>query len=894
MKKRLYSVVTTVILFLVAALGFAKPNSPAKVHADTINDVVTSVNISKSTGGAITDPLGVWESFQVEANFVLPNGRVKKGDQTVIQLGDDFKVFETDTIDLLDPSGQKVATATVDDQRKVITVTYTDYPERMANVTGKLRFFARVDHQVVKGQKTLDFTLTIDKKVISGGNIDYKGVNPGENPPTPEVFSKWGWTNSDNKVKLTYTLNINQGHTALHNIDIKDQLAFTDGKIKADSVNIHTGTWQIDNEDGAYHLRNTTNVTKNYSPVVSADGQSLTVHIGDLAPEQGMTIRYDVYLDKVPAINTSYKNNAKMTATEIKEQNKVADILYQFLDGDFNGEKYSFTIHKKGENGQALAGAVFAVIADDTGVQVGTITTDEKGTGTITGLIKQAYTVQEIKAPTGYVLSEEPIKISKDDFGNDLAISRDVVNQKEKTSVAGQKTWNDNDNQDGKRPSKITVNLLANGVKVASKEVKPDAAGTWAYQFDNLDVVDDAGNVIAYTVSEEPVAGYETTIEGTNITNTRTLEVVEIPVTKIWKDNDNQDGVRPDKVTVRLLADGTEVASQELSAATDWKTVFTNLPKYNHGKQIVYTVTEDTVANYSAAIDGTTITNSYKPGKTSVTVTKRWEDNNDQDGKRPNTIKVQLYADGKAQGKEVELSAKNNWTHTFSNLPLKAKGKEIQYQVKEVGTVKGYTSTVDDSNKGNVVITNSRTPEVTEVAVKKIWDDADNKDGLRPEKITVRLHADGQEVAVKEITATDNWRASFTDLPVYKEGKKIAYTITEDPVAGYTATIDGFTVTNHHTPPATPPGTPPPPPSTTTPPPSTTTPPPSTTTPSTTPSTTTPSTSEKPETPTTPTEGKKKILPSTGEVVAYGLTILGALLAVFALALLLRGKRKEK
>ena len=688
MKKWLYSVVTTVALFLLAALGFAKPNSLANVHADTINDVVTSVNISKSTGGAITDPLGVWDSFQVEAKFVLPNGRVKAGDQTVIQLGDDFKVFEIDTIDLLDPSGQKVATATVDDQRKIITVTYTDYPERMANVTGKLRFFARVDHQVVKGQKTIDFTLKVNKDIISGGKIDYKGINPGKYPPTPEVFSKWGWTNSYDKLKLTYTLNINQGHTALHNIDIKDKLAFTDGKIKVDSVNIHTGTWKISDGDGAYHLRNTTNVTKNYSPVVSADGRSLTVHIGDLAPEQGITIRYDVYLDKVPAINTSYKNNATMTAKEIKEQNKVADVLYQFLDGDFNGEKYSFTIHKKGENGQALAGAIFAVTADDTGEQVGTIETDENGVGTITGLIKQAYTVQEIQAPTGYVLSEEPIKISKDDFGNDLAISRDVVNQKEKTSVSGQKTWNDNDNQDGKRPSKITVNLLANGVKVASKEVKPDATGTWAYHFDNLDVVDDAGNVIAYTVSEEPVEGYETTIEGTNITNTRTQEV-------------------------------------------------------------------------------------------------------------------------------------------------------------------------------------------TEVAVKKIWDDADNKEGLRPEKITVRLLADGQEVAVKEITATDNWQASFTDLPVYKEGKKIAYTITEDPVAGYTSNIDGFTVTNRHTPPTTPPTTPP-------------------STPPTTPPTTPPSTPEKPETPTTPKEGKKKILPSTGEVVAYGLIILGALLAVFALVLLLRGKRKDK
>ncbi|MEZ7559894.1 Cna B-type domain-containing protein [Streptococcus sp. 27098_8_66] len=688
MKKWLYSVVTTVALFLLAALGFAKPNSLTNVHADTINDVVTSVNISKSTGGAITDPLGVWDSFQVEAKFVLPNGRVKAGDQTVIQLGDDFKVFEIDTIDLLDPSGQKVATATVDDQRKIITVTYTDYPERMANVTGKLRFFARVDHQVVKGQKTIDFTLKVNKDIISGGKIDYKGVNPGKYPPTPEVFSKWGWTNSYDKLKLTYTLNINQGHTALHNIDIKDKLAFTDGKIKVDSVNIHTGTWKISDGDGAYHLRNTTNVTKNYSPVVSADGRSLTVHIGDLAPEQGMTIRYDVYLDKVPAINTSYKNNATMTAKEIKEQNKVADVLYQFLDGDFNGEKYSFTIHKKGVNGQALAGAIFAVTADDTGEQVGTIETDENGVGTITGLIKQAYTVQEIQAPTGYVLSEEPIKISKDDFGNDLAISRDLVNQKEKTSVSGQKTWNDNDNQDGKRPSKITVNLLANGVKVASKEVKPDATGTWAYHFDNLDVVDDAGNVIAYTVSEEPVEGYETTIEGTNITNTRT-------------------------------------------------------------------------------------------------------------------------------------------------------------------------------------------PEVTEVAVKKIWDDADNKEGLRPEKITVRLLADGQEVAVKEITATDNWQASFTDLPIYKEGKKITYAITEDPVAGYITNIDGFTVTNRHTPPTTPPTTPP-------------------STPPTTPPTTPPSISEKPETPTTPKEGKKKILPSTGEVVAYGLIILGALLAVFALVLLLRGKRKDK
>ena len=60
MKKWLYAVVTTVALFLLAALGFAKPNGGTKVHADTINDVVSSVNISKATGGDLTEPLGVW------------------------------------------------------------------------------------------------------------------------------------------------------------------------------------------------------------------------------------------------------------------------------------------------------------------------------------------------------------------------------------------------------------------------------------------------------------------------------------------------------------------------------------------------------------------------------------------------------------------------------------------------------------------------------------------------------------------------------------------------------------------------------------------------------------------------------------------------------------------
>ena len=108
-----------------------------------------------------------------------------------------------------------------------------------------------------------------------------------------------------------------------------------------------------------------------------------------------------------------------------------------------------------------------------------------------------------------------------------------------------------------------------------------------------------------------------------------------------------------------------------------WSHSFTDLPVYKNGQKLVYTVTEDTVANYSTVIEGSTITNSYKPGKTSVTVTKKWVDAENQDGLRPKSIKVQLYANDQKSGKEVELSADNDWTYTFSDLDEKKAGQAV-------------------------------------------------------------------------------------------------------------------------------------------------------------------------------------------------------------------------
>ena len=358
------------------------------------------------------------------------------------------------------------------------------------------------------------------------------------------------------------------------------------------------------------------------------------------------------------------------------------------------------------------------------------------------------------------------------------------------TEVSGSKTWDDADNQDGKRPESITVRLFADGTEVTSKTVT--ANDNWSWSFTGLDKYN-SGIEIVYTISEDEVADYTTVVNGYDVTNTHTPEKISISGSKTWDDADNQDGKRPESITVRLFADGTEVTSKTVTANDNWSWSFENLDKYKDGTEIVYTISEDTVADYTTVVDGYNITNTHTPEKISISGSKTWDDADNQDGKRPSNIKVILFADGTEVTSQT-VTADNGWKWSFTDLDKYKKGKEIKYTVSE-DAVTDYTTEVKGYN-----ITNTHTPEKTIISGSKTWNDNNNQDGKRPESITVRLFADGTEVTSKAVTANDNWSWSFTGLDKYNSGTEIVYTISEDTVADYTTVVDGYNITNTHTP----------------------------------------------------------------------------------------------
>ena len=262
-------------------------------------------------------------------------------------------------------------------------------------------------------------------------------------------------------------------------------------------------------------------------------------------------------------------------------------------------------------------------------------------------------------------------------------------------------------------------------------------------------------------------------------------ETIDVSGTKTWNDEGNKDKTRPEKITIYLLANGTQVDAKEISEKDGWKYSFTGLAKYDDNKQeIKYTIDESEVEKYTKQINGYDLINTYtteNPETVDVNGVKTWNDANNKDGIRPKAIRVKLLANGEEKT-SVITTEEQDWKYSFTELPkFDDNGNEIKYTVDEE-TVSGYTKKIDGYN-----ITNTHTPtEKLDFSLRKFITEINSVvvNPSRAPQVDVTNLANGTST-----TATYNHPK---DAKTVNTGDVVTYTIrvyNEGEVDGYVSLI---------------------------------------------------------------------------------------------------------
>lgn len=329
------------------------------------------------------------------------------------------------------------------------------------------------------------------------------------------------------------------------------------------------------------------------------------------------------------------------------------------------------------------------------------------------------FEIKESSKPNGYTFS-----VTKDKTADGLVFKAVNKHKPEKISLRGVKTWDR-----GPQPQKIRINLFANGNLLKSQDVI-EIDAEWAYSFNDLYKYEN-GQPIKYTVTEDPVEGYEPVYnkDNINIHNKRFFERGDLRISKAVKlskafsddggvlpqdrqsddfrfkvvlkdsddnlDNDEYDYVKSNGTNGKIrsgsyvyLSGGQSILIKGLKVGTTYE--ITELPEKYYKPEVSIingTITKDNVSQAN-------FVNIYNP-LINLRGIKTWDESSEP---LPFSIKVNLYGDGKFVKSKIVEELDFQWAYTFEDLPkYNDDGTLIKYTVKE-DPVDGYTPVYDWDN----------------------------------------------------------------------------------------------------------------------------------------------------------------------------------------------------
>ena len=401
--------------------------------------------------------------------------------------------------------------------------------------------------------------------------------------------------------------------------------------------------------------------------------------------------------------------------------------------------------------------------------------------------------------------------------------------------------WVDDNNAYGCRPESVDVHLFADGEEVASVTVK---AGEQGYVFTGLPSYDhDKKQYISYTISTGTVSNpYRIVITEYSVAcvyDPGLAEKCTLTGHVTWDHGDSGTGWQPESVAIFLERGGKTVKTALASVVNKWTAVFADMPgsagDYRmtiqdiKGYDRVNVETRDTNVNFtlrrwadfpdpnlmpepdpipipepeigpasretvgtqdgglppSAGEDGDDPDEEEEPDPVyrDFPVVAFWDDMQDRDGNRPDSINVRLYADGVEVDSHI-LTHAENFQYVFIDKP----------EFKEDGRTRiNYTISVDDVPiyatriYGHHILMEA-TPELTSATASVIWNDDGNSRGYRPFSLAVSLVNSANpdaEAYVFLLSDENGWTATVNNLPTVVNVRKVAYILRPQMPVGY-------------------------------------------------------------------------------------------------------------
>lgn len=699
-----------------------------------------------------------------------------------------------------------------------------------------------------------------DGTPLGVGFVSFHNIPSGHSYVLEETAAPSGFVKSDDKYKLTVSYGVvtvnelNEDGTV--GDEVTGQLTVVNEEQKVTSIS-GVKTWEGDRSsqrpasvtinlyaNGEFVKSTRTSADKNWAysfekmPIYDEDGNQIIYTVRETAIDNYYP-EYDGYNYN---INNVRSQNISVTVTK----------LWEGDDSSSRPESITVQLYR---NGTAQNNTIELNEANN---WTGTFTNLRKNGnyGTV-----YTYTVKETSVPEGYLQWETTGDASTGFYIKNIKPQTDVF----KTSYTGTKTWvGDNENVRPENLV-VKLYKTVNGTKTEMNAVptweKND--DRWTYTFKDLDVFDEDGNVISYSAEEiTPVSKIEeagtytpekTTEQASYSYKSGIFDIMErCNETSFEISKDDQDlyfvAAKPTSSAGTLVWTPRQATAEEESrieatikteasnlvptGKSDYIYIYGSPQRYtnSNGSYATFNVSEGESGNqiveltffstsdwslwgkgkldYDYIPGSTDFTNTFVPASTELSVEKIWNDANNQDGYRPTSITVNVMR-GDVKVAEHTLTAGEDgiWDvdelkHTFTGLPkYDEQMNEIQYTVSE-NDVPMYTPAVEEQDDGRFTITNTHVPELTSMSVIKVWDDENNKYGVRPSSIKVQLKANGNDIG-DTITLNDSnkWAYTWTDLQKSSEGKEIVYTVeevgaSEEYTVDYTSIIKGVQITN--------------------------------------------------------------------------------------------------